>query len=1016
MTKFFTITHCILFTLVLLTRTVSSAPGPDSSSFYIQHFTSENGLPQNSVKSIAQDANGFIWMATEGGLVRFDGRDFNIYTSKQLPVKSNRIREMIRGLKSGNLYAVAEDYRLIRIAESKVSLLPKINKSYSSFAIRPGDSVIAYRSIGMPNMYAEFITKNIHYQLPLGPHRYFLADADTVRYYEKGQEQWHVPFQNENYLHFFTIGEQLYYLDNDAAITVIRRDTLLTSPLEGDIIYNAAYREKQAALYWNVVSGDVFLYLNKCLYLLEERSGGRLHTRLILPDFDFNLNNVYSVHYDRKNERLFLGSQTKGLFVIKRRGFLTLTAGKDGPGGAAFYAQTAYPENKVLTDKGTIFGLEGFAGYLPLVARHGDSHSIITDPAGNIWRKKLYQVSKLSPDGRLLKKFILPDYTAQLYRDRNGGIWIGTVSNGLYYLDTLEKEVRHILPVSSEITYMKEDADGNLWVGTKSGLYRLLLPEMKLDSVGGLESKYIRSIYLPEPDQLWLTTAESGIYLYRDGKLTNFPLDKHGYLASSHCILEDEQGYFWITTNRGLFQTTKKDLVDFADGKSDKVFYVYYGKEAGFNTNEFNGGCQPCGLALENGYFSFPSLNGMVWFRPGDVRAELPLNDIYITKIEIDSIVRAAEDTLNLKSHFNRMQIFFTTPYFGNPYNLSFKYQLKGPSGSNDWLDVESGNMISFSSMPSGTYRLTIRKQKGFDAAGYTEKQLVIIIPPVFYETWWFKLLVVLGAFLLVLLYIRFRLNNIKRQNEELERRIAERTLKLKETIFAEQASKDKLRQQNYMQQRLLAAITHDIKSPLQYLVMAAKALHENFPARDGNVEDDLERIYRSSSRVFHFTENLVRYMKVNMAGARLNNGPVNLRGLINEKIDIFSEMAESKGNKIHNDVDCSISLRTNGQLLGIVIHNLLDNAIKFTRSGQIRFSSVQTNGQLKIILEDTGKGISSEMMDWCNNFKAMNAEPETDLSHKGLGLTIVIELLDMIDGKLFIAKREQGTRIELTL
>ena len=1002
--------------LWLLMQTVNAAPLPDSASFYIQHFTSDNGLPQNSVKSIVQDDNGFIWMATEGGLVRFDGRNFNTYTSKQLSVKSNRIREMIRGLKSGNLYAVAEGYQLIQIAGSKVSLLPKINKSYSSFVIPSGDSIIAYRSIGTPNIYSEFIAKNVHYQLPLDPNLSFLVDSNIVRYYEKGQERWNLPFRSGNYLNFFTIGKQLYYLDNDAAVTLIRRDTLQTSPLEGDIINNPAYREKQAELYWNSVSGDVFIYLNKCFYLLEERTGGRLHTRLILPDFDFHLNNVYSAHYDRENDRLFLGSQTKGLFVIKRKDFLTLTAGKDAPGGGAYYAQTEYPGNKVLTDKGTIFGLEGFAGYLPLIARYGDSHSMITDPEGNIWRKKLYQVSKLSPDGRLLKKFILPDYTSQLYRDRNGGIWIGTVSNGLYYLDTLEKEVRHILPVSSEISCMTQDAEDNLWIGTKSGLYRLLLPEMKLDSVSELESKYIRSIYLSGQDQLWLTTAQSGIYLYRGGKLTNFPPDKHGYLASSHCILEDKQGYFWITTNKGLFQTTKKDLLDFADKKSDKVFYAYYGKEAGFNTNEFNGGCQPCGLVLENGYFSFPSLNGMVWFRPGDVRAELPLNDIYITKIEIDSAVRAAEDTLRLKSHFNRMQIFFTTPYFGNPYNLSFEYQLKGPSGSDDWLAIESGNIIPFSSMPSGTYRLTIRKQKGFDAASYTDKQLVIIIPPVFYETWWFKVLAALGIFLIVLLYIRFRLNSIKRRNEELEKHIAERTLKLKQTILAQQASKEKLRKQNYLQQRLLAAITHDIKSPLQYLTLATKTLYTQYPGRAEDAKEDLGKIYRSSSGVYHYTENLVNYMKINMAGSRLHNKEVRLFDLVSEKIDIFCELAESKGNRIENCIGRDISMRTNEQLLGIVIHNLLDNAIKFTRSGHIRFSAHLTGKNVTIVLEDSGKGMDPELVSWCNTFALKHHGQTASAVHIGLGLTIVMELLTMIDGTLQVTKTNPGTSIEITL
>lgn len=153
------------------------------------------------------------------------------------------------------------------------------------------------------------------------------------------------------------------------------------------------------------------------------------------------------------------------------------------------------------------------------------------------------------------------------------------------------------------------------------------------------------------------------------------------------------------------------------------------------------------------------------------------------------------------------------------------------------------------------------------------------------------------------------------------------------------------------------------------------------------------------------------------MAGNRLSNEQVYLFELINKKIEIFSDLAASKGNIIENGVDRSIAIRTNRQLLGIVIHNLLDNAIKFTRSGRIQFSDQHSGSATKLVLEDTGLGMDEETIAWCNNFDPARIFKGPGHLPQGLGLTIVLELLVMIDGNLLVTRKPGGgTRIELIL
>src|SRR5690606_40213251 len=106
-----------------------------------------------------------------------------------------------------------------------------------------------------------------------------------------------------------------------------------------------------------------------------------------------------------------------------------------------------------------------------------------------------------------------------------------------------------------------------------------------------------------------------------NNKVTSFPLDKNKYLATSHCIVEDQRGYFWITTNKGLFQVKKEKLYAYADGKTENVYYQYYDKSYGLLSSEFNGGCYPCGIKLHN-KIDFPSYSELVSFN----LVHIPLN------------------------------------------------------------------------------------------------------------------------------------------------------------------------------------------------------------------------------------------------------------------------------------------------------------------------------------------------------------------------------------------------------
>jgi signal transduction histidine kinase len=242
------------------------------------------------------------------------------------------------------------------------------------------------------------------------------------------------------------------------------------------------------------------------------------------------------------------------------------------------------------------------------------------------------------------------------------------------------------------------------------------------------------------------------------------------------------------------------------------------------------------------------------------------------------------------------------------------------------------------------------------------------------------------------------------------------RTKQLNDTIKALESSRDGLRQQTKLQKKLIAAITHDIKSPLKYLMLTGRSLYRNRKLRPENLQESIRAIYASSFQMYHFTNNLLQYAGLYLEGNRIIMTHFNLYELVNEKIAIFSEMTLSQNNLVGNNINPGMQVYTNKELLTVIVHNLLDNAIKYTVNGQIAFSASQTTGQLEICLTDTGTGMAPALVDWCNSTQTIK-DFISESGGQGLGLAMVKELVGMIQGTLLVESSEgNGTTILLLL
>jgi signal transduction histidine kinase len=959
------------------------------SNYVIKNYSDIDGLPQNSIKSIAPDEIGYLWLATEGGLTRYDGYNFLLFDKFNTHNLSNRINSLKRNLKTGALYAETEYHELIQIKKGQT--LPKSEAFKTIFPHADNPEFLM----------AESPLKYEHsplFKVQLSSNQRCEIIKNKIIYYHL-QNRKELEYKYNNASLFFASRKQLFHINSNTSADLIDEKGINKVAITGQLTDEKNASESTLKIFWNNANDQAFIYINKSVYQLQY-NGKVLRSKLLLKDLDLIEKNIITIYYNEQSKKFFLGSLTQGLYIVQLPAFNSKMV-KGQIDKSVRYALFPYNNHAVLFANGNLLQTDGKESRFPLINNYSNNYSITIDRQSNIWVQKGFSIFKLSENGsKLLEKHNFSTEASCLYMEQDSLLWIGTLG-GIYTLDPAKsKSIPKELLKLKNVSILKKQGD-NLWIGTYKGLFKYNLREKKLSAISKMSNYHIRSILLRQ-DEVWICTYGDGFYLYKGNKLKKMPLDKGKYLNTSHCLVEDKKGFFWVTTNKGLFQVAIKDLLAFYQGTKDFVYYNYFNQDYGFNINEFNGGCQPCGIALNDGNLVFPSLVGSVMFNPDLLQTELPDQPIYIDKILRDNKEIKSSDTLNINPDFERLNIMISTPYFGNRYNLQFEYKLKE---ENNWNQLDPAAAITFSTLSSGTHELLIRKASGFGQS-YNHRSLIINVLPNFYQTWWFILVTAIIIMLFIFLIFKQRTSRILKQNKMLEELILDRTHELANNINNLKDSQNQLEAQSTFQKRLLAAITHDIKSPLKYMMITGKQLYIN-QEQSPNLKEVARAVYLSARNMFYFTENLLNYSKLFINDTQQHFTKLDLHKLIAGKIEIFSEAGLYNKIAFNNKVEKETLINTNELILSVIIHNLLDNAVKFSPGGEVVFSTIKVDNNLALVITDEGSGLPPEIMKWLNF-------PNSRELSSGLGLKMIKELAPKINVNVKAERLTKGTRFEL--
>ncbi|WP_254411160.1 sensor histidine kinase [Dyadobacter diqingensis] len=1040
----------LLFHIVFFLCFLSHGYLTAQKHYTVSHYTGDNGLPQNSIKSIAADSEGFVWMISEDGLIRFDGQRFSVFNKSNLKISNNRFFVMMPSLvnpkaadagKTKVIYTAVPDDEFIRIEKGKAVLDTLYYKSQlkPKFPANSGlDKTVL--AAGIPHyLSTQFVPENYLIPTGCGDNNYYLCDSSRIRYFEKGKISSEVNTAGRSVWNLFTLDRRLYHFNGDGTITLISKWGDVAQPLAGDITENPADKTQKSncKIYWNISSAQAFIYLDKNIYQLSQQNG-KLVTQLIMQGFDLKSANIQSVFFDEKNQRLFLGSITQGLYVLTRQRFQTLlTKGDDMEN--VFYGQLDYENNTVLTPNGIMIRKEAASDSVisaKITAMHltnaEDKRSMLSDDQGFIWIKEGQSLLRLNrKDLSVNRVWKLGSEIKVIYKDDTGYIWIGMTKSGLYGIDPSDFDARLKRFLRNlKVNYLASASPGNLLIGTESGLYNLQVSSGKCSLLPGTEGLFIKSIYAAGPKELWFTAQEKGVmFIGSDHKVVNFPLDKNRFLASPHCIVDDGKGYLWVPTNKGLFQIAKRDLLHYAQLKSageskgtankslpTELFYLYHSREEGFNTNEFNGSCQPCGLKLQNGFISLPSLSGLVWFKPDEVRGSGPEASIILDRVEVNNkVLTFSGDTLHFPLDPQYIKLRFSSAYFGHKYNLNLSYALVKKNVAvrpGDWIAVDNDNPdISFSSLNSGEYTLLVRKLNGFGISNYTIKKIYFVVPLLWYQTWWATVLFVLVMIAGVYLFYVIKVKNMKRENARLEALVGGRTERLNNALLDLETSKKDMSRQIQMLSMLLTSMTHDVQSPLNFIALTSGGIPKMID--EGNLKDVSHLgtlISDSSKRMSMMLRDLLDYVKIQVYGNRMKFEEINLKALIDNKLAIFKNVILHHESGYVNEVPEDLSVYSDYQMLSILVHNLIDNAAKFTQNGSIQISAKRNKTQrIELVIANSTIGLPDEFLEMINNNEEISS---TDVSVKyrkkvGMGLLIVKEVAALVGVTLKVTQTD---------
>ncbi|MDO8992516.1 MAG: two-component regulator propeller domain-containing protein, partial [Daejeonella sp.] len=391
-----------------------------------------------------------------------------------------------------------------------------------------------------------------------------------------------------------------------------------------------------------------------------------------------------------------------------------------------------------------------------------------------------------------------------LLEDKKGRIWIGTDGGGINVYDPSSKKFTKYTHddnnpatiADNSIQYLFEDKGGRIWISGYSNGLSIFDPEKQSfshlnTSNSGISSNIISTIFEDRKGNMWIGTMERGLNQYnpKSGAFKSYNEDNGLINNTINFVAEDNLGFIWISTNSGIVRFDP-----------EKGMYRNFGKHNGLKSQEFN---MASGVKLKSGEIALGNINGFNIIDPAGLNLNKNKPKVVLTSLEIlNKVVPIGVDNSPLKESLliadeitlEHSQSVFTLSFaaldFSVPENNNYAYKLEG--FDKDWNYVGKERKATYTNLDPGTYIFRVIASNNQNIWNTEGVSLRINITPPFWMTWWFRMFVILLLIGLVYLLFWFKMRTVRKQKAELEILVNERTSQiLKQTNDVENLNQE---------------------------------------------------------------------------------------------------------------------------------------------------------------------------------------------------------------------------------
>ena len=749
----------------------------------------EDGLAQDSVQAITQSSEGYLWLATEKGLVRFDGAAFKVFTRKNTPRLPDNYIQTLFADNDGTLWIGTRTGGLARWTHGALYVFPARERIRCISRDRDGVLVVGTSAglkklkggrlvnygLGLSRQPVTALLEDRKGTLWVGTEDAGLArivqGSETSFSKVQGLSSNKILSLFEDRLGSIWVGTDGGGLDQFRGSTV----TAFTSRngLSGNSI--PAIAEGRDGRLWVGTDGGG----------LDRMDGGRFSAYTTRQGLS---NDVIQCLYKDREGSLWIGTDGGGLNRLQHRKFLTYTT-NDGLSQNLVTSVYQTRDGSVWmgTDGGGLNRLKD-GRFTLYTTRQGLSSNLVRamlqDHAGNLWvgtdgaGLNLFRNGKFTPFTQ--KNGPSNGVILSLAEDGNGTLWIGTVRGLNWYSKGKFASFKSPSSLAKDVIMSLHEArDGSLWIGSVNhGLMRLKDGKLHAYSTkDGLPQEFVYAFYEDPQGTLWLGTNGGGLCRYRDGKFTTFTSDQGLFDDTIFQILEDDHANLWMSSNHGVFRVSKAGLEDLAQGRIRRVSSRSFGKFDGMKTAECTDGNQPSGWKTSDGKLWFPTIKGVAVVDPDHLALNSFPPPVVVERALFDNKPVQPQVASSLPPGSGDLEFHYAALTFLAPEKVTFKYRLEG--FDKNWVDAGARRVAYYTNLPAGKYRFRVIACNNDGVWNTAGAVMNLTLQPHFYHTVPFGAVCVLLLVLMASAAYRLRLQTVRANEMKLTRLVNERTREL---------------------------------------------------------------------------------------------------------------------------------------------------------------------------------------------------------------------------------------------